>query len=101
MFDIADREFMPSFFHLVMGEYLDMSRHESCAAIRVVKAISGGTVVCVSANGREVLVGKLGQVVYKQGFYQAYQVIWNSNAEILQSKNPKNGALSYSVVVKN
>ncbi len=101
LFDIADQEFMPFFFHKIMAEYLDMSRHESCQKIKVLKVRQAMAVVCISSQNQEVAVGNLAEVVGREGFFKAYRVIWNLQSELVQSINPRNGDLSYSIVIKS
>lgn len=100
LYEIADEEFMPSFFHRIMGEYLLMSKHESCQKIKVVNTKPDNSVVCVSSKNQEVVVGVLGETIESKGFYRAHKVIWNPKAELTQTVSPK-GTLSYSIAVKS
>jgi hypothetical protein len=100
LYDTADKEFYPFFFHLIQGELLDMSIHDSCKMVTVAKMGETLSVICNSKTKKQVVVGTLVDSKRHQGFSRIYNVNWNSNSEIVQFVNSKDKSLSYSVVVK-
>lgn len=101
LYDIADREFMPFFFHKIMGEYLDMQMHDSCKQIKVYSNVQPIAVVCISSQNKEVQVGTLAlQASGQSGYHRAYKVAWNANAQLVQFVKPPKNTLSYSIVTR-
>lgn len=102
LYDIADREFMPFFFHKIMGEFLDMQMHESCKKIKVYSNEQSLAVVCISSQNKEIKVGTLAttQASEQIGFHRAYKVAWNANAKLVQFVNPLKNTLSYAIVTQ-
>ena len=101
LYDIADHEFMPFFFHKILGEHLDMQMHDSCKKIKVYSNTLPAAVVCVSSQNKEIQVGTLAaQASGQVGYHRAYKVAWNTNAQLLQFVKPPKNTLSYSIVTR-
>lgn len=101
LYDVSENDFSPFLYHQIMGEYLDMARHDSCKTIKILPANKRKAVVCVSSENQEVVVGELSESFKQEGFDRIYHVFWNTErAELVQFVNARNGDLEYSIVVK-
>ncbi|MBK9322949.1 MAG: hypothetical protein IPM97_08400 [Bdellovibrionaceae bacterium] len=94
LYDIADREYSPFLFHLILDVTLDMRMDESCRKISVTK---DAQVLCFS-NGASTVVGTLGEKVNQDGFWSAYRIEWASNVEIVETQ--EEGRFTYAVRLK-
>lgn len=98
--DNLEQTYSTSFTHLVDQVDLTMPMDPSCKKIRIVEHKKLSTVICVSSENKETVVGTLGEVIITE-MYQAYQVNWNSTVKLVQFQNTKDKSVSYSIVVIN
>lgn len=96
IYDVADKEYSPFFFHFILGETFLMNMSQSCPHVQVT---SQQNVYCYSST-HAILVGKLSQIVNQNGFESAYSINWYSNVEIIETRNKNNTGYSYSIHLK-
>lgn len=96
LYDVADKEFFPFFFHLLLGETFMMSMSEDCPHVKVT---TQNDLYCYT-NSKETRVGKLSKAVNQNGFETAYKIDWFSNVKIKETRNKNNTGYLYSLVLK-